>query len=50
MALKVNNKILKTIRFAMGNQCRALSNVVICQNLLSWNPRCAAEFWALCSF
>ena len=29
MALKVNNKILKTIRYATGNQCRALSNGVI---------------------
>ena len=31
MALKVNNKILNTIRYATGNQCRALSNGVICQ-------------------
>ena len=29
MALKVNNKILKTIQYAAGNQCRALSNGVI---------------------
>ena len=28
MALKVNNKILKTIRYTTGNQCRALSNGV----------------------
>lgn len=34
MALKVNNEILKTIRYATGNQCRALSNGVICKNLL----------------
>ena len=25
MALKVNNEILKTIRYATGNQCRVLS-------------------------
>ena len=50
MALKVNNTILKTIRYATGNQCRALSNGVIRQNLLSSNTRRAAEFWTLCSF
>ena len=27
--LKVNTKILKTIRYATGNQCRVLSNGVI---------------------
>ena len=41
--LKVNNEILKTIRYATGNQCRALSNGVIWQNLLSSNTRRAAE-------
>ena len=30
MALKVNNKILKTMRYATGNQCRALGNHKIC--------------------
>ena len=29
MALKVNNKILKSMGYATGNQCRALSNGVI---------------------
>ena len=29
MVLKVNIKILKTIRYATGNQCRALSNGAI---------------------
>ena len=28
-AIKVNNKILKTVRYATGNKCRALSNGVI---------------------
>ena len=31
MALKVNNEIFKIIRYATGNQCRALSNGVIWQ-------------------
>ena len=43
MALKVNSEILKTIRYTTGNQCRALSNGVIWQNLLSSNTRRAAN-------
>ena len=42
-AMKVNNKILKTVRYATGNKCRALSNGVIWQNLLYSNTRREAE-------